>query len=222
MLKIIKNAYYRIPNPEFPIPTKQLQNSYNILISQYHNLLIMNWLDLDYAILKTIHAHHAALLDAFIPYLRNPVFWCPLYVFLLVVAIRQFQRKAMYWVLALVLTVGVADIISSSVIKPIVHRLRPCNTIFLQKDVTVLVPCGVGYSFPSAHAANHFAIAGFVTGTLFRRNKWLWWLWASSVAFAQVYVGVHFPLDVLGGALLGVGIGALMVFFWIKLCKLSA
>jgi membrane-associated phospholipid phosphatase len=167
----------------------------------------MTWLELDYAILKTIHAYHVPILDALMPYLRTPSFWLPLYVFLVGISIYRYQKKAIFWVLALGITVGIADITSSSIIKPMVQRVRPCNTNFLKKEVTVLVPCGVGYSFPSSHAANHFAIAGFVTGTLFRKHKWIWWIWAASVAFAQVYVGVHFPLDVLGGALLGIGIG---------------
>jgi undecaprenyl-diphosphatase len=170
----------------------------------------MNWLDVDYAILKTIHAHHTALLDAFVPYLRNPYFWIPLYVFLIGVAIRKYERKSIVWLAALVLTVGIADVTSSRLIKPIVHRLRPCNTTFLQKEVTVLVDCGSGFSFPSTHATNHFAIASFVTSTFFTKNRWLWWIWATSVAFAQVYVGVHFPMDVLGGAALGIAIGALV------------
>jgi undecaprenyl-diphosphatase len=78
--------------------------------------------------------------------------------------------------------------------------------------------CSGGYSFTSTHAANHFAMAMFVFLTLspMYGKKYLWWLfvWAGCVAFAQVYVGVHYPFDVTGGALVGMSIGAITGYFF--------
>jgi undecaprenyl-diphosphatase len=76
--------------------------------------------------------------------------------------------------------------------------------------VHIIVPCGSGYSFPSAHATNHFALAVFSALTMKRLVKNIWPIaitWAALVAYAQVYVGVHFPLDVFCGALLGTAVG---------------
>ncbi|RZL15228.1 MAG: phosphatase PAP2 family protein, partial [Pedobacter sp.] len=72
------------------------------------------------------------------------------------------------------------------------------------------VPCGSGYSFPSAHATNHFGIAVFLILVFYK--KWkpilpLGLLWAFSIAFAQVYVGVHYPVDIICGSLLGTLLG---------------
>jgi undecaprenyl-diphosphatase len=74
----------------------------------------------------------------------------------------------------------------------------------------LLVQCGSGYSFPSTHATNHFAFALFMIGTLAQRYRWIvapLIIWAAAIAYAQVYVGVHYPFDVLCGALLGSSIG---------------
>jgi undecaprenyl-diphosphatase len=75
------------------------------------------------------------------------------------------------------------------------------------------VSCGSGYSFTSSHATNHFCIAAFlvsVFGTYMRKWKYVWWAWASLISIAQVYVGVHYPLDIIGGGLLGTIIGTSM------------
>lgn len=100
-----------------------------------------------------------------------------------------------------------SDYISASLIKPIFIRLRPCNNPYIKDIVHLIVPCGSGYSFPSSHAANHFALGVFAAITFNKIAKWVWiagLLWAFSVAYAQVYVGVHFPGDVLAGAALGI------------------
>jgi undecaprenyl-diphosphatase len=73
-----------------------------------------------------------------------------------------------------------------------------------------LVGCGSGYSFISSHAANHFGLA-IIIGSIFK-SKWTWVkptlvIWAAVICYAQVYVGVHYPLDVIGGAIIGILIG---------------
>jgi len=86
-------------------------------------------------------------------------------------------------------------------------------TLRLKNEVRNLIACGTGYSFPSSHAANHFGLAVFLILVFF--HKWrlilpIGLFWAFSVSFAQIYVGVHFPLDIMGGALLGSMIGYIM------------
>ena len=110
-----------------------------------------------------------------------------------------------------VAAVGTADFTSSKIVKPLVERVRPCNDTNLPFGVRELVKCGGGYSFTSSHATNHFAIATFLSLILgFLRKKWITWTllaWAASIAYGQVYVGVHYPLDVIAGAALGSLIG---------------
>ena len=176
--------------------------------------MLSSLLQLDYDALVWLQSHTTCgLLDALLPYYRDRFFWLPAYVFLAAVLWLNFGRKGLLALLFVGATAGISDFTSSSIIKPLVQRARPCQTNNSQNaSLAVLVPCGNGYSFPSSHAANHFAIAIFVS-SLFRRKRWLRPLllfWAASIGFAQMYVGVHFPLDVGGGALLGSSIGYVM------------
>lgn len=151
------------------------------------------------------------LFDAVLPWCREPLFWVPLYLFIASFALLNFGRNGGWLVLALVCCVGVTDLTSNHAFKKRFKRLRPCNDPALAETVRLRLPsCGGGYSFTSSHAANHFAAAVFLIGFL---GPWKRWAkpallgWAALVAFAQVYVGVHFPSDILGGALLGTAIG---------------
>jgi membrane-associated phospholipid phosphatase len=159
---------------------------------------------------------HIGWLDKLAPYWRSMYFWLPAYIFFISYLFLNFSRKqAALYLLALGLTVGTADVVSSRLIKNTVARLRPCNDSTVKQHVKLLVPCGVGYSFTSSHATNHFAVAVFVILTFVGMRKWLKYMilaWAGSIAFGQVYVGVHYPLDVVCGALLGVGVGCLGAF----------
>ncbi len=121
-------------------------------------------------------------------------------------------KKGKVAALLLIPTIVFSDQFNSSFVKSLFERLRPCHAL---TDVHLLVPCGSGYSFPSSHAVNN--VAGAVVLSFFL-PKWNWafYLFASVVAFSRVYVGVHYPSDVLGGAVVGVGSGALVVFLYVK------
>lgn len=150
---------------------------------------------------------HNSILDTVVPFLRNQWFWTPLYLFLALFMPTKYGRKGMIWCLFFIITFMLADQVSAHLLKPIFHRLRPCNNPALTGIVHIIVPCGGGYSFPSSHAANHFALGLFSAITLGRYARWVWpvgILWAVAVSFAQVYVGVHYPLDVTCGGLIGI------------------
>lgn len=142
--------------------------------------------------------------------IRNKYFWAPLYIFLVFFLLSNFRKKGFYLILFLILTVLISDQLSSTVIKPLVHRLRPCNDMFLVHQIRVLIGCSSSFSFPSSHATNHFAVALFLINILSR--KYIWFIplalsWAFAISYAQVYVGLHFPFDILCGAVLGALIG---------------
>jgi len=148
-----------------------------------------------------------------LPWWRNKLFWVPFYVFLLFFLFQNFGKQAWYFVIGVLLTIVIADTLSSQVMKKNIRRPRPCHQEVSDHAVHLLIPCGSGYSFTSSHATNHFALSGFLFITLGRRmRRRPWWLifWAASIAYAQVYVGVHYPLDVIAGALLGWVIGSLV------------
>ncbi|MBI1226813.1 MAG: phosphatase PAP2 family protein [Bacteroidetes bacterium] len=153
---------------------------------------------------------HNQFFDWLMPLLRDKYTWVPLYIFIGSFLLLNFRQKGLYICLAMVLTIGLADGASSHLLKKNVQRLRPCKVLEANKEMHLLVPCGSGFSFPSSHAANHFALATFmllILGRVFRWIKIPLVLWASSVSFAQVYVGVHYPLDVIAGAMLGIFVG---------------
>jgi len=153
---------------------------------------------------------HNVVLDFVMPFLRNQWFWAPLYLFLLLFMPKRFGKYGWLWCAGFLITFGLSDQLSAHVLKPFFNRVRPCNDPELAGIVHIIVPCGSGKSFPSSHAANHFALALFSCISLRLLVRWIWpvaILWAASVAYAQVYVGVHFPLDVFCGGLLGALVG---------------
>lgn len=108
------------------------------------------------------------------------------------------------------------DKLSSAFIKELVARSRPCHEIdgsAIVQGLRMLVDCGPGKSFPSSHAVNNFAIA---TLFAFYYRRWKWWFlgWAALVALSRPAVGVHYPSDILGGALIGVAVAAALLQFW--------
>ncbi|QQL50782.1 phosphatase PAP2 family protein [Mucilaginibacter ginkgonis] len=151
--------------------------------------------------------------DAIMPWLREPKFWIPVYVFIIAFCIWKFKKQGAIIIVMLAFTVGIADFTSATLIKKAVKRTRPCREQAIINDETVRVGCGTGYSFPSTHATDHFAMSLFLIMVFKSRWKWIWlWaiLWATLVCFAQVYVGLHYPVDVAFGGLFGATIGILM------------
>ena len=116
-------------------------------------------------------------------------------------------RKGRLALLLAVITVAVTDPYVCRVLKPLIGRVRPCHVV---EGARVLVGCTDSPSFPSAHAANAFGVA-FVFAWFSRRSGVLYLMTAAVVAYSRVYVGVHYPLDVLAGAMVGIACGSLVV-----------
>jgi undecaprenyl-diphosphatase len=157
--------------------------------------------------------------DLIMPFLRQQEFWYFFYLFLLVFALYNFGIRGCWWAVSLIMTAIIADLFSSSLIKALIFRYRPCRDPELADQVRVLVNyCPQSSSFTSSHACNHFAAAWFIFITLNQTGSWRWllFIWAFIICYAQVYVGVHFPLDIFGGAILGSSIGYGMSQFFRK------
>jgi membrane-associated phospholipid phosphatase len=157
--------------------------------------------------------------DLVFPFLRQSVIWTPLYLFLLVFAVINFGKRGWAWTGTLLMTGVISDLASSSVIRQLIFRLRPCQNPFIADHVNVLVNyCPPDSGFTSSIACNHFAAAMFIFKTLRPRSRWwgLVFLWAFTVSYAQVYVGLHYPVDVAGGAILGCLVGYAMGLFFGK------
>lgn len=172
-----------------------------------------SFLQLDRKIFFLINGRwHTGWLDALLPFTRNPYFWAPLYLFLLLFMVINFKRKGVWWVVFFILTFGVTDFITGNIIKDLTVRMRPCNDPYLSQFTRSLVPCSGHHCFPSNHASNHTALALFIFMTLKDYlGKWTWviFLWAFTVCYAQMYVGQHYPSDILAGILIGLFFGSI-------------
>ncbi|HLF13833.1 MAG TPA: phosphatase PAP2 family protein, partial [Bacteroidota bacterium] len=105
----------------------------------------------------------------------------------------------------LVPLIALSDQLSSSVVKKIVMRPRPCHLIDglpLVDQIRLLVNCGGGYSFPSSHAVNNFAAATLLSHHFPKWNRY-YFGWAALIALSRISVGVHYPSDIAGGMLIG-------------------
>jgi membrane-associated phospholipid phosphatase len=158
--------------------------------------------------------------DWIMPWLRNPKFWIPLYLFIIAFCVWKYKKTGLVIIVLMALAAGFADFTSASIIKPLVKRVRPCRDEVVSKTDMERVGCGTGYSFPSTHATDHFAMAFFLILLFHKKWRWIWlWaiLWAGIISFAQVYVGVHFPVDVTCGAIYGIAVGCLFAWIFRKL-----
>lgn len=137
-------------------------------------------------------------------------YWYITYAVLIYFLLTKFKAEGRIFLIVLILCIFVADQLSSHVIKELVGRIRPCHTL---PDVRLLVPCGGGKSFPSSHAVNNFAFAVLMS-YFFDKYKLHFLIIASLIAISRIYVGVHYPFDVISGAVVGSLVGILFVYLY--------
>ncbi|MFZ9718351.1 MAG: phosphatase PAP2 family protein [Chitinophagaceae bacterium] len=171
-------------------------------------------LELDRGLFRLINGSWThPLADQLFPLFRNAFFWAPVYLFLLFFVTLNFKKKGWWWCAFFLACFALTDSISTQVFKETFQRVRPCVDAFTAADARMLIPCSKSFGFVSSHATNHFGMAMFIFLTISSwqiSRRWVVFLWAALVSYAQLYVGAHFPLDILGGALLGIIIGTLM------------
>ena len=170
---------------------------------------------LDTNLFLSINGLHNTFFDALMVYISGKLSWLPLYFFLLYLIIRSFKWRSVLVLAFIGLLILAADQLSVHAFKNVFQRLRPCHNEALKLMVHTVKSCGGQYGFVSSHATNSFALLVFVSLLLRRTFRWLpavMLIWGILIAYSRVYLGVHYPGDVLGGALLGALIG--WVLFW--------
>lgn len=168
---------------------------------------------IDYDLLLLINGADNHFLDVIMIWISSIVLWVPLYILLLYLVIIKYKTKAWIAIPIFILAVGLSDLISVHLFKNVFERLRPCYEPELAGLVNNIVGCGGQFSFVSSHASNSFTIAFMSIFLLGNRYNWLNWfmpLWGLSIMYSRVYLGKHYPSDVIVGAMLGILVSWLM------------
>ena len=154
--------------------------------------------------------------DKFFPFITEVKNWYIAYIILFLILVIKGGRIGRIAAIGSLLLITASDQFSSFFIKHLVERIRPCNAL---PDVRLLVGATQSYSFPSSHAVNNFAAATYFY-KIFPKYKWPLFIVAFLLAFSRPYVGVHYPSDIIGGAIIGIGIGYLFAKIIIKVDSL--
>lgn len=170
---------------------------------------MLDWLQqIDQAVFLFINVTLAnPVTDAVMPIITNDLWLRIAYGLAMVLILWKGNAKLRWLVLFSALALLVSDQVSAAFLKPLIGRMRPCHTL---ENVHLLVGCGGGKAMPSSHAANAFGQA-FLFGLLYKRVRAGLFVFASLVALSRVFVGVHYPGDILGGAIVGAWTGMAVI-----------
>ena len=145
------------------------------------------------------HTLSTPFLDKFFSLITNVNSWYIAYIILLLISMIKGGRNGRIVAFGVLILIAITDQTGSHLIKEMFHRIRPC--IALKDAITPLGSNGT-YSFPSNHALNNFAAAVFIY-KFFPKLKWALFITALLISISRVYVGLHYPSDVIGGAIIG-------------------
>lgn len=162
---------------------------------------------LDSQVFLFFNGMHCSYFDSFMSIATGKLIWVPLYLALLLLLVRlKGWATAMVWLVAIAITITLADQICASAIRPIVARYRPANQLNPLSEFVHIVNGyrGGRYGFPSCHGANTFALVTIMS--LIVRRRWFtifMTAWAILNCYSRLYLGVHYPGDLIVGAAIG-------------------
>ncbi len=165
-------------------------------------------IELDRSLFLTLNSIHSPFFDEVMWFFSLKTVWIPLYLFIIYLLVRKYRGKVWIILVFAIILVLLTDQVSV-LIKNTVERLRPCHEPLIDGLVHIVRgKCGGMYGFVSSHAANTFGVASFTVPLV--QKKWYSWtifIWAAIVSYSRIYLGVHYPGDIIGGIILGVFIG---------------
>lgn len=178
---------------------------------------------LDTNIFLWLNGHHTAYWDQVMWFISGKFEWVPLYILLIAFIIYRYKKQSILIITCLLVAVILADQLAVHAFKEVFERLRPSRNPDIEQMVHLVNGYRGGlYGFVSNHAANTFALATFLSMLI--GNKYFSLsiiIWASLVSYSRIYLGVHYPGDVVGGAMLGILIGWLLFISYNKIRKMK-
>ena len=173
---------------------------------------------IDIILLDLINGTGSPFLDPLMIFLSNKFVWIPLYLYLIFLLYEDYGKNLWLPLLFILISLTLSDQFTSSFMKPYFQRLRPCLDGNINIVVEVVKGCGGKYGFASSHAANSMGLAVFYLMIMKRKKMFGYRIltWALMVGYSRVYLGVHYPGDVMVGFLVGSFFGYLCYL----LCRL--
>ncbi len=169
--------------------------------------------NLDTELLLFINSHHSDFFDQFMYLFSDKFVWIAFYVAVIITVFIRNKKNAIWLILLLVACIVLADQISSSVIKDLVQRLRPSQEADLAPFLHIVNKYTGGlYGFVSSHAANTFGFA-LLSSLIFQNKLYSWsvFIWAGINSYSRIYLGVHYPSDILGGIIVGLSVASILM-----------
>ncbi len=171
----------------------------------------------DKELLLCLNSYHTPLWDNFFWIVTQTITWVPLYLTLFYIFIKNHSLRGIWFVIFIGLLILLCDQISSGFFKPFFERYRPSHDPFIRDAVHILHNKRGGlYGFVSSHATNTFGLAVFLS--LIFRNRWfniVIFSWAAIFSYSRIYLGLHYPGDIIGGALLGMLLGWIVYLLFV-------
>ena len=185
---------------------------------------ILDWLmAADAKLFLLLNGMHTRFFDSVMYWASNKWIWIPFYAWILYRINKLPGKRILVIIVSTALLITASDQLSTAVIKDNVQRLRPCHETSLEGKVHLVNNyCGGLYGFVSSHAANSFALLSFLLLLVGSKDKLLLRLllvWAVLVSYSRIYLGVHYPGDVICGALLGIVLGKIFSMIYFKVEK---
>ncbi len=154
-----------------------------------------------------LNQFHAPWMDPIMFMITKTELWIPLYAILIYLIFKNYKKEGWLILVGIVITLVMADMITYRFMKPYFLRLRPSHETSLESIIHIVNDYRGGlHGFASSHAANTTGVAFFIFLLFKNKYRWIWtiFVWAFAMSYSRIYLGVHYPGDILVGAVVGI------------------